>query len=248
MSQTRALLILTGREVESYFFAPLMYVVLAAFLFLNGFSFFISIGDTGGNVDLAVRSFLGQSPLFWLNVLFVPPLLTMRLLAEEKRTGTIEGLMTAPVTEFVVVFAKFLGALSFYVALWAPSIVYLLVLKSYGALPDRGVLLTSYTGILLLGALLLAAGVLASAVSPNQVVAAVLAIVFNMALFFVPLLSLQMPAGVLKNALEHVAILFHFQNSFATGVLDTGIVSIYVVGVGIALFLAVRTLESRRWS
>ncbi len=248
MRGLRALFILTGREVESYFLAPLMYLVLAVFLVLNGLAFSYSLIDMQGNVDATVRSFLGGSMLFWINILLVPPLLTMRLIAEERRSGTLEGLMTAPVTDVAVVLAKYLGALTFYVALWAPSIVYLLVLKSYGALPDGGILATSYAGILLLGALLLAIGVLASAVSPNQIVAAILGVVFDLALFFAPLLSLQMPRGKLRLALEHVSILFHFQNSFAKGILDTGIVAVYLIGAAICLFLAVRAVESRRWS
>ncbi|MFG0318691.1 MAG: ABC transporter permease [Planctomycetota bacterium JB042] len=248
MKGLRALLVLTGREVESYFFAPLMYLVLAVFLVLNGLAFSFSLLDMQGNVDATVRSFLGGSILFWINSLFVPPLLTMRLVAEERRSGTLEGLMTAPITDLTVVLAKYVGALSFYVALWAPSIAYLLVLKSYGALPDGGVLLTSYLGIVMLGALLIAIGLLASAVSPNQIVAAILGIVFNLLLFFGPLLSSQMPRGKLRAVLEHVSILFHFQNSFGKGVLDTGILAVYALGVFVCLFLAVRAIESRRWA
>ena len=85
MKALRSLVILTGREVESYFFAPLMYVVLAVFLVLNGLAFSFSLLDMQGNVDATVRSFLGGSILFWINTLFVPPLLTMRLVAEERR-------------------------------------------------------------------------------------------------------------------------------------------------------------------
>lgn len=248
MRGLRTFLVLTAREVESYFLSPLMYVVLAVFLVLNGMAFTFSLLDAQGSVDAAVRHFLGGSILFWINILFVPPLLTMRLLAEERRTGTLEGLMTAPVTDLTVVLAKYVGALSFYVALWAPSLVYLAVLKNYGALPDTGILLTSYLGALLLGALLLAAGLLASALSDNQVVAAIVGVVFNLLLFFGPLLSIRMPRGALRTTLEHLSVLFHFQNSFAKGVLDTGIVGVYVCGAFFLLFCAVRVLESRRWA
>lgn len=248
MRGLRSLFVLTGREVESYFFAPLMYLVLAVFLVLNGLAFSWSLIDMQGNVDLTVRNFLGGSILFWINTLFVPPLLTMRLIAEERRSGTLEGLMTAPITDLTVVLAKFAGALSFYVALWAPSIAYLLVLKSFGALPDSGILLTSYVGILLLGSLLVAIGLLASAVSPNQIVAAILGIVFNLVLFFGPFLAIQMPRGTLRAVLEHLSIFGHFQTSFGKGVLDTGIVSVYLLGVFVCLFLAVRAVESRRWA
>ncbi len=240
--------VLLGREVESYFLAPLMYLVLAVFLVLNGIAFYFSVVDTHGNVNQTVRTFLGGSILFWINILVIPPLLTMRLLAEEKRTGTIEGLMTAPVTDVAVVLAKFTGALLFYVALWLPSSIYLIMMKSFGALPDPGVLATSYLGVLLLGALLLSMGVLASAISPNQVVAAILGIVGNLILFFVPLFSLQMGPGMIRNALEQLSILFHFQGSFGKGVLDSGVLSVYVAGSALFLFFAVRAIESRRWS
>ena len=136
----RTFFVLCGREVESYFLAPLMYLVLAVFLFLNGIAFYYAVEESAGNVNQTVRTFLGQSMLFWINVLVIPPLLTMRLLAEEKRTGTIEGLMTAPVTDLAVVLAKFFGALLFFVALWVPSAIYLIMMKSFGALPDSGVL------------------------------------------------------------------------------------------------------------
>jgi len=248
MRSLRAFFTLTAREVESYFFAPLMYLVLAVFLLLNGFAFYVSLVDLQGNVDLAVRNFLGESWLFWITNLLIPPLLTMRLIAEERRSGTIEGLMTAPVTDTAVVVAKYVGALSFYVALWVPSIVYLLVLKSYGTLPDAGVLATSYLGIFLLGAMLIAFGLLASAVSPSQIVAAIIGVVFNVMLFIGPMLHLIMPRGALRSTLGHVWILFHFQNSFSKGILDTGIVSFYVVVIAMCLFLAVRAVEFRRWS
>lgn len=248
MKGIRAYGVLLAREIESYFMAPLMYLVLAIFLVMNGIAFNFSLADSGGNVNATVRNFLGGSILFWINILIIPPLLTMRLLAEEKRTGTIEGLMTAPVTDFAVVLAKFSGALLFYVALWMPSLVYLIVLKGYGALPDPGILTTSYIGILLLGALLVAIGILASALAPNQVVAAIIGIVGNLVMFFVPLFSLQMGQGKLRAGLEHLSILFHFQNSFGKGVLDSGILAVYAVLVALILFLTVRVVESRRWS
>jgi ABC-2 type transport system permease protein len=248
MRWLRTYTVLLGREVESYFLAPLMYLVLAVFLVLNGIAFYYSVVDSIGNVNQTVRSFLGGSILFWINILVIPPLLTMRLLAEEKRTGSIEGLMTAPVTDVAVILAKFSGALLFYVALWLPSAIYLIMMKSFGALPDPGVLATSYLGVLLLGALLIAMGVLASAISPNQVVAAILGIVGNLMLFFVPLFSLQMSPGRLRASLEQISILFHFQNSFGKGVLDSGVLSVYVAGSALFLFFAVRVIESRRWS
>ncbi len=248
MKTLRTFVVLTAREIESYVLAPLMYVVLAIFLVLNGFSFYLSILSQGGNADASVRAFLGGSPWFWFEIVLLPPILTMRLIAEERRAGTLEGLMTAPVTDTVVVLSKFTGALAFYVALWAPSILYLVTLKSYGALPDVGILASSYLGVFLIGGLLIAVGLLSSAVAPNQIVAAILAIVANLVLFFAPLVAVVMGRGPLRSTLEHLALFFHFDDGFSKGIVDTGIVGVYAAGIGLCLFLSVRALETRRWA
>jgi ABC-2 type transport system permease protein len=137
-------LTLIWREIEANFYSPLSYIVLTMFLLLNGYSFYISIPDAGGNVSDAIRYFLGLSWMSWLASIFIPPLITMRLVAEEKKTGTIEMLMTAPVTETQVVVAKYAGALFFYIFLWSPSLLYIVIIKRYGAIPDNGVILSSY--------------------------------------------------------------------------------------------------------
>jgi ABC-2 type transport system permease protein len=240
-------LTLTWREIESNFYSPLSYIVLTMFLLLNGYSFYISIPDSGGNVSDAIRYFLGLSWMSWLGTIFIPPLITMRLMAEEKKSGTIELLMTAPVTETQVVTAKFLGALFFYVFLWTPSLLYIIIIKRYGAIPDNGVIVSSYTGIFLLGASFIALGVLTSTLSGNQIVAAITALILNLLIFFIPLLSQVIEWDALSRVLLDLWVLGHFEFSFSKGVIDSFHLFFYGGLTVFFLFLAVRSLEARKW-
>jgi len=193
-----------------------------------------------------VRFFFGQSPLVWLVIVLVPPLLTMRLFAEERRAGTLEMLLTAPVGEVEVVLAKFGAGLAFYVALWVPSLLYLAIVKSYGAIPDLGPLATCYLGIVLTGALFTAVGLFASSLTSNQVLSAVLATVFNLLLFLIPMLS-QVGIEAVERFFNELWIWRHFGDSFAKGVVDSAHVGFYVVLTAVFLFWTVRSLESQRW-
>jgi ABC-2 type transport system permease protein len=240
-------LILSWREIESSFYSPLSYVVLTMFLLLNGFSFYITLPDTGGNVTDAVRYFLGLNLLFWLSALFIPPVITMRLLAEEKRSGTIEPLMTAPVSDWQVVLAKYIGAMAFYVFLWIPSLLYIIIIKRYGGIPDNGIILSAYSGIFLLGSSLIALGLFTSSLSSNQIVAAVIALVLNLLLFFVPMLSMVIQWETARRVLDQLWIYKHFGETFSKGMLDTFHLVFYLGLTAFFLFLAVRSLEARKW-
>jgi len=240
-------LILTWREIESTFYSPLSYIVLTMFLLLNGFSFYIAVPDVQGNVSDAVRQFLGLNPIFWVSSLFIPPVITMRLLAEEKKSGTIELLMTAPVSEVQVVLAKYLGAMTFYLFLWTPSLLYIIIIKRYGGIPDNGVIITSYSGIFLLGSVLVALGLFTSSFSNNQVVAAVTALIVNMLLFFVPMISLVVRWESARRVLDQLWVWKHFRETFTKGLLDSFHLVFYVGLTAFSLFLAVRVLEARKW-
>ena len=135
--------------------------------------------------------------MFWLPSLVVVPMITMRLLAEEKRAGTLEMLMTAPVTDFEVVFAKWLGAVVLYTLMWALTVLYVLILRHFSggtAALDLGPIATGYIGVLVIGQFLIAIGVLASSMTKNQVAAALMSfalvflvlIVLNWLRLFVP--------------------------------------------------------------
>ena len=163
-----------ARELRAYFFSPLAYGVLASFLFINGITFAILIGylnDTPSAVGAPMEFFFGGTIFFWLALAFVGPILPMRMLSEERRSGSLEILMTAPVTETQVVVGKYLAALAFYLTLWLPTVLYAVIVASYSDL-DWGPLASAYLGVLGIGALFLSVGLFASGITRNQIVAA----------------------------------------------------------------------------
>ncbi|MSR48127.1 MAG: hypothetical protein EXS13_13890 [Planctomycetes bacterium] len=247
MRMLRQLSILLAREVESLYLTPIHYIVLTVALVFNGVSFYFALQLSQGNVEETVRLFFGESPLVWLVLVLVPPLLTMRQFAEERRSGTLEMLLTAPVSEIEVVLAKFLAGLAFYLSIWVPSLLYLAIAKSYGAIPDIGPLATSYLGIMLLGALFTAAGLFASSLTQTQILAALLATVFNLLILLVPFLSAFTGIETIERFFVEMSIARHFGDSFSKGLIDVGHVSFYVVLSGVFLFWTVRSLESQRW-
>lgn len=243
-------LALLWRELESLFFSPLAYIVLTVFLLLNGLSFYSAMtaaSTSEGTVSEVIGFFLGEGPLFWLSLLVIPPLVTMRLLAEERRSGALEVLLTAPVRDGEVVVAKFLGALVFQAFLWAPTLVYIAIMRNYGALPEAAQVATAYLGIGCVTALLTSVGLLFSCFTTNQIVAAVSALTVNLALFFVPLLVSILRLDVLEDLLRPSSMLAHFGTSFSKGVLDSGVMAFYVAATLAVLVVTTRALELRRW-
>jgi ABC-2 type transport system permease protein len=241
------LLPLLWRELESLFFSPLAYIVLTVFLVLSGFSFVVALAVNGGVVTDTIAYFLGDGPFFWACLLLVPPLVTMRLVSEERRAGTLEVLLTAPVRDGEVVLAKFLGAMVFQAFLWAPTLLYIRILRGYGALPDPGQVATSYLGIAAVTALLTAAGLFFSTRTSNQMVAAVAALTLNVVLLAAPLLVQGERFGLLGRALGTIAMTSHFGAAFSRGLLDTGVLAWYAAGTLGLLVLCTRSLEARRW-
>lgn len=238
---------LLWRELESLFFAPLAWIVLTIFLLLSGFSFLVALKSGLGVVEDTLATFLGDGALFWVLLLIVPPLVTMRLVAEERRSGTLEVLLTAPVRDGEVIVAKFLGALVFQAFLWVPTLLYVVILRGYGALPDAGRLLASYVGVACVTSLLTAVGLLFSTRTSNQIVAAVGSITVNVALLALPLVVAGERFGVLASALATISMIEHFAQSFARGLIDTGVLAFYAAATLGLLVLATRSLEARRW-
>ncbi|MGQ0551882.1 MAG: ABC transporter permease [Planctomycetota bacterium] len=243
-SRVRTLL---WRELESLFFSPLAYIVLTVFLVLSGFSFIIALTQSRGVVTDTIAIFLGDGALFWVCLLAVPPLVTMRLVAEERRAGTLEVLLTAPVRDGEVIVAKFLGALIFQGFLWAPTLLDLRILRGFGALPDTGQVVTSYVGILAVTSLLTAIGLAFSTRTANQIVAAVASLTVNLLLLALPLLAQGDRFASLGRALSAVSMAEHFRSSFSRGLLDSGVLAFYVAGTVGTLIMATRSLEARRW-
>lgn len=243
-----ALATLFWRELEGLFFSPLAYIVLTVFLALNGLGFDYALEASQGRVSDTLAIFFGDGPLFWVGLLIVPALVTMRLVAEERRTGVLEVTLTAPVRDGEVVLAKYLGAMAFQGFLWAPTLVYIAIIRNYGALPDVGRLMTAYVGVFAVTSLLTAMGLLFSTLTTNQIVAAVGSITANLLLVLTPVLLEVKQFTALRDVLATVSVVEHFAGSFGRGVLDSSILAFYVAGTAGLLVLASRSLELRKWS
>lgn len=242
MRKTWALL---RRELAAYFSSPLAYLVLTAFLFFNGYVFWLItafLNDPRTQAMAPLRLMFGGTIFFWLFLLFVVPVLTMRLLAEERRSGTLEVLLTSPVSEAQVVIAKFLAALVFYLFLWLPTTVYVWILSTYSEI-DLGPVAGGYLGIALLGAMFCAVGLFTSALSKNQIVAAIFAFALLFVLFSVGFLEQLAAAPALRSALSYMNLWDHMED-FSRGLVDTRHVVYSLSLAGLFLFLATKSLEA----
>jgi len=248
----RRIFILARRELSAYFFSPMAYVVSALFLGLVGVIFLWGMRITFLRVELepVFRSGADSTlrPLFNVlaySLVVVIPLLTMRLVAEENRSGTLETLMTAPVTDAQVIIGKFLGALGLYVLLLAATVVYFLLIVAYGQ-PDWGVAAMGYLGMLLLGATYISVGLFASTLTRYQLVAGLIGIAiltfFTAGLY---LLVMALPAGT-GAVLSKANMITNFAD-FSRGVFDTRGVVFFVSMTLFFLFISTKVLESRRW-
>jgi ABC-2 type transport system permease protein len=227
------------REFKSYLASPMAYVVTGIFLVLTGFFFSIS---SATYFETSIRGFLGIGSIL---LLLLASVLTMRLLAEERKMGTLELLLTAPVRDSEVIAGKFLGSLGMLTAMLVLTFYYPLLLMWFGD-PDWGPIVTGYLGLFLLGSVSLAVGLFASSLTSNQLVAAVVAGGILGALWFV-----GMAADLLPEALGEVVgyvSLSHYFPDFMRGVIDTRGIIYYLSITVLFLFLAIRSLESSRWS
>lgn len=278
----RNTLAIAGREVRAYFTSPLAYVVIGVFLVLSGYIFWASLYRFselclrfGNNPyvsqqlnvnDMVVRPLFGTIGIIFLLMI---PIITMRLLADERRTGTAELLFTCPLTSAQVVLGKFLGAAVLLFSMLGVTLTYPLLIMRGGAAPDLKPTYIGYFGVFLMGLAFLSIGLLISAMTDNQVVAAVggfgallllwvidwmaesatvtLASVFNtLSMGLWERLHLGLGGPTLGQLLGKLSIIDHFQD-FRKGLLDTQHVVFYASVVFLALFVTQRILESRRW-
>lgn len=233
----RTVLALTWREIHAAFFSPLAYTVLTIFLFFSGFFFYL-VTATSGEASLA-----GTLSVISFLFLVATPFLTMRLLSEEYRSGTIEMLMTAPVTDAQVVLGKFFGALAFYLFMLLPTLAYVAVLKVLGR-PDLGLIASSYAGLALMGAPFIALGLFCSALTRNQIVAGVLALVLLLMGWVLGSVSEALPPA-LRPIIEYAGTLPHLR-PFSAGRIPFRDVFFFLSLTAFWLFLSVRALESIR--
>jgi len=245
----RSVTAMIRRELIAYFSSPLAYIVLTAFLFLQGYVFYLIVSylnDPRTQAMTPLRLFFGGTIFFWLFLLFVVPVITMRLVAEERRSGTIEVLLTSPVTEGQVVAAKFLAAMLFYLILWLPTLVYVGILEHYATI-DLGPVASGYLGVLLLGVLFLGVGTFTSTLTNNQLIAAILAFAAMVVLFSVGLVEqLLVSSSAIKGALEYMNLWTHMDD-FARGIVDTRHVVYELTVGGLFLYLAAKSLEVKKW-
>lgn len=232
-------LAIAWKETKSYFSTPMAYVVGAMFLVLTGIFFVFDV--TRPFAEASVRSFINWASFF---TLFLSPLLTMRLLAEEQKLGTLELLLTAPVRDWEVVLGKYFASLIILVVTLALTSYYVLLLYAFGD-PDTGPVLSAYLGLLLFGATTLAVGLLASSLSGNQIVAAVVGMAILLTMAFTDRVA-ALVSGVTQDVLNGISMNAHF-GDFTRGVIDTSHVVYYISLAAVFLFLTVRSLETRRW-
>ena len=234
------------RELRSYFLSPLGWVVATGLLFMNGLSFqtiLDYLNDPRAPASMTpLDFFFGGTLFFWLGMLFVGPVLTMRLLSEERRSGTLEMLLTAPVTEGQVVLGKYLGAFVFYVFLWLPTLVYVLLIAKQLPL-DWGPVAASYVGTLGIGAMFLAIGVFTSAVTRNQVVAAVFSFALTFLCFLPAFLEFLVNDPKVRDTLGYLNLYQHM-DEFSKGIVDTRHLVYYLSVSAFFLFLASRAVEA----
>jgi len=246
----RGALAVAKKEILSYFFAPMAYIVIAVFLLMNGFLFSVllaALSQPGsGQAGSPMIFFFGGSLFTWLFLLVTVPAITMRLGAEEAKSGTLETLLTAPVTDLGVVTGKYLGALAVYAACWLPTLLYCWVLAQFSEV-DPGPVASGYLGVLLVGMFFTAVGLFTSFASRNQLVAAVTAIAILVMLFLLAVLSFLITDPGWKEILEYVDLWTVLQ-TFAKGVVDSRAVVYLLSGSVLFLALAHQALVARRWS
>jgi len=250
------ILAIAQKELKAYFASPIAYVIIGLFALVFGFFFYIGVayfvqqsmqmmGMQGGptqNVNEAVIRglFLNASVI----LLFVLPMITMRTYSEEKRSGTIELLLTSPLTDWQIILGKFLGAMGLYATMLAVTFVHMGVLFALGN-PEWKPVATSYLGLLLMGGTFIAIGLLISSFTKNQIIAV-------MGTFAVVLLgwivnwasTLAGPTG--REVLDYLGITNHLED-FTRGIIDTKHVIYYLSLITFALFLTARSVDSERW-
>ncbi len=260
MMQIRSWLAVVRKELTIYFGTPIFYIIGFFFLLLAGYFFYTNVvyysivsfqaAQQASNPQVAAQLNPLQMvfrPLFavlGIILLFLVPFITMRLLAEEKRSGTAELLFTYPLTDWAVISGKFGAALLIYLILLAFTAGYPLVLGLITRL-DWGALAAGYLGLVLLGAACLSLGLFASSLTENQIVASITTFGILLILWIIGW-SADYLGGWGGKVLQHLSILEHNDN-FAKGVLDTKDVLYYLNFIVLALFLTLRALEARRW-
>jgi ABC-2 type transport system permease protein len=243
---------LVRREFSGYFLSLNGYIVLAAVLLLLGSSFVLMlVNGRGMAFNAPLTEVFYKTAFFWMIVLLASPVITMRLFAQEKFSGTFEALMTTPVSDLQVVLAKFTAAMLFYVVIWLPMLLCLQIVHRYtqpGEPFEWWPTASTFLGVLLIGCLYIAMGCLASALTRSQIIAATIGFALGTSLFILGFLTYGITAGSgwLTQVAPYISVIEHMQD-FARGVVDTRRIVFYLSGMVFFLFLTLKVVESRRW-
>jgi ABC-2 type transport system permease protein len=249
------ILAIAHKELRSYFSSPIAYAVVGVFAFMFGWfyltvvSWFLSqstmmAGQMGGPINInqmLIRPLLLNTSVL---VLFVLPMVTMRTYSEEKRSGTIELLLTSPITDFQIIMGKFLGATALYACMLLVTAIYVAVLFAYGS-PEWGQVVTGYLGLLLLGCCFIAVGLLISSLTRNQIVAAMITFAVFLFLWVIDWIG-SFSGPTVGSLVGYVSITNHFDD-FAKGVIDTKHLVYYLSFITFGLFLTAKAVDSERW-
>ena len=251
------ILTLAQKELRAYFVSPIAYVLLVFFALLFGYFYASSINfvvqlsmgqfGMGGPQIVNINEFMIR-PLFGntaVILLFMLPMLTMRSFAEENRSGTIELLLTSPLTDFQIIMGKFLGAMALYALMLSLTLIHIGVLFWYGE-PEWGPVLSGYLGLLLMGGSFISIGLAISSMTKNQIVAGVST--FAVLLLFWIINWMGDASGTTtQSVLAYLSILEHFDD-FSKGVIDTTHLTYYVSFITLGLFLTAKSMDMARWN
>jgi len=232
------ILTIAKKELRTYFTSPVAYVVFVIFLILSGY-FFTAILFVTRQASLS-----GVAYNIIITLLFLVPLITMKLFAEEKKLGTLEILMTKPVKDFEVVLGKFMAAVSLFSVMLLSTLVYVLIIFKYGN-PDSGPIISTYIGVFLCGIAFIALGLFASTLTENQIISAIIGFSLVLLLWISNWLSSYIgEAG--QNFLNYISLSTHLDD-FIKGVIDLKDVIYYLSFVVLWLFISIRSIEVRKW-
>lgn len=255
MTSVRNVVTIAEKELRSYFASPIAYVIIGLFSLLFGWFFYaylamfvrqseqmMQFGGGAANINQQmVRGLLQNAAVL---ILFVMPMITMRTYAEEKRSGTIELLLTSPITDFQIIMGKFLGALGLYLAMLLVTVVYIALLFIFGN-PEWRPIAAGYLGLVLMGGCFLSIGLLISGFTKNQIVAGTLTFAVFLMLWVINWIGESFgPTG--QAVLSYLSITQHFDD-FSRGVIDTKHVIYYLSFMTFGLFLTAKSVDSERW-
>lgn len=250
------ILAIAHKELKGYFASPIAYIVLGFFALMFGYFYYalvvffnqqsMRMAGMGGGPAMNVNDQLIRPVFLNMSVvlLFVLPMLTMRTYSEEKRSGTIELLLTAPLTDLQIIMGKFVGAMALYTAMLALTLIHVGVLFAFGN-PEWKPIASGYLGIFLLGGCFVALGLLISSLTRNQVVAGMVTFAVFLMLWVINWVA-QFTGPTTQAVLNYLSITDHLDD-FTRGIIDTKHLVYYLSFIAFGLFLTARSVDTERW-